>query len=153
MRVICVFLLLTSLATTHAADSRIIKAQTIDLKTFDDAYFGPITIRATATEKHSLESVTVEYKTIKVEFPGEALHDLRDIDIQTIHLDAILYDPAKPYLVFRLDSWDPAYRKVTGKPASVEFTIEDGTLVDRSISWDAASGQRYHDDKKFKPIK
>ena len=138
-------LMLTGIAQLEAADSRTIRARTVELQTVADPQFGAITIRASASESGHIEKLSLSYQSKTVEVPPEGLRDLKDADIGTLHVTQAASDPAKPWLLLTLNSWDPAYVK-QGRPASIQFTIDNGRVVHRSIMWSTDRGS-YHDDK------
>jgi hypothetical protein len=144
-RLLLIALILAGVSQLPAADSRTIKARTVELQTVADPQFGAITIRASASESGQIEKLSVSYQSKTVEVPPEGLRDLKDADIGTLHVMQAASDPAKPWLILSLSSWDPTYVK-QGRPASIQFTIDNGRVVHRSIMWSTDRGS-YHDDK------
>jgi hypothetical protein len=144
-RLVLSAVMLVAVAQLQAADSRTIRARTVELQTVADPQFGAITIRASASESGQIEKLSLSYQSKTVEVPPQGLRDLKDADIGTLHIMQAASDPAKPWLILALSSWDPAYVK-QGRPASVQFTIDNGRVVHRSIMWSTDRGS-YHDDK------
>jgi len=114
-----------------------------------DPQFGPITIHATASEGGQVESVSMTYQSHKIDVPAEGLRDLKNADIASLHVTAAFSDPAKPWLLLSMNSWDPKYMKIPGRPATISFVVDNGEVVRRAIMWSTDSGS-YHDDKTFK---
>ena len=137
------------IVSSFAADDRVIKPHSVELHTFADPQFGPITIRATASESGQVESVSLSYQSQQIEVPAEGLRDLQRADIASLHVKAAFSDPAKPWLLLDMNSWDPKYMKIPGRPAVISFVIDKGEVVRRAIMWSTDSGS-YHDDKTFK---
>ncbi len=137
------------IASGFAADDRVIKPSSVELHTFADPQFGAITIYATASESGQVESVSLTYQSRKIDVPSEGLRDLKNADIASLHVTAAFSDPAKPWLLLSMNSWDPKYMKLPGKPATISFVVDNGEVVRRAIMWSTDSGS-YHDDKTFK---
>jgi len=132
-----------------AADDRVVRPRSVDLQTFADPQFGPISIHATASEEGQVESVSLTFQSRKIDIPAEGLSDLKNADIASLHVTAAFSDPSKPWLLLKMNSYDPKYMKIPGQPATVSFVIENGEVVRRAISWRTDSAS-YSDDKTFK---
>ena len=145
IRSLLIAVMFLAIAHLRAADSRTIRARAVELQTIADPQFGAITIRASSSDAGQIEKLSVSYQSKTVEVPLEGLRDLKQADVGSIHVAQFSSDPAKPALLITLSSWDPAYVK-QGRPASIQFTIEDGRVVHRSITW-STDGGSYHDDK------
>jgi hypothetical protein len=144
-RLSLVALMLSGIAPLRAADSRTIRARTVELQTVADPQFGVITIRASASESGQIEKLCLSYQSKTVEVPPAGLRDLKNADIGTLQVMQAASDPAKPWLLLSLNSWDPTYVK-HGRPATILFTIYNGRVGYRSIMWSTDRGS-YHDDK------
>ena len=134
-----------------AADARMVKPQSVELQTIADPQFGPITIRARASEDGHVESLSITYKSHTINVPADGLRDLRDADIASLNVTVASSDPAKPWLQLNMSSRDPKYMKAPGQLAIISFVIDRGEVVRRSITWASSSGGSLHDDKVLKP--
>jgi hypothetical protein len=138
--------------TTQAGDVRPINTQSVEIHTFADSQYGPITIRAIALEDGRVEAISLEYNGKKISVPAEGIADLKNAQIGTLTVRATFPDlnPTRSSLELTMFSWDPKYIKVRGDPARVKFVIDNDQVVHRTIEWMTESGQPYSDSKVLK---
>jgi hypothetical protein len=123
-----------------AADDRPVKPSSVELRTFADPQFGPITIHATSSEGSQIESISLTCQSRRIDVPPEGLNDLKNADIASLHISVAFSDPAKPWLLLSMNSRDPKYIKIPGKPATISFVVDNGEIVRRTIIWSTDSG-------------
>ena len=150
VRFFIVCLTFSWVTSSFAADDRVIRPSSLELHTFADPHFGEITIHGSASEGGQVESISLTCQSHKIDFPAEALRDLKNADIASLHVRAAFSDPAKPWLLLYMKSWDPKYIKIRGTPAIISFVIDNGEVVRRTIEWMTESGQPFSDDKLLK---
>jgi hypothetical protein len=136
------------IAGADAADDRQIKTESVEIRTFPDPQYGAVTLRGAASKDGLVEAISIEYKDKKIQVPADGLRDLHYAQIGTLSVTAAFSDPARPWLLLTLLSWDPQYMKIRGNPATVTFVIDNDEVVSRSISWMGESGASYRDTTK-----
>jgi hypothetical protein len=116
----------------YAADGRMIRARSVDLQTYADPQLGSITIHATASETGQIESISLSCQSQKIDVPAVGLRDLKNADIGSLRVTAVLFDPKKPSLLLSLSSWDPALSKPADLPLLTSVSRTEKLFIARS---------------------